>query len=94
MLDLAKLLSETCESHHEAFADSNGTDPDWAVWYAKHLMENKELRGCFGDKLTLAKLVYSLMALDLEYTADKPSESWSQYYAKRLEKLINQNFSN
>ena len=32
--ELAELLVETGHHHHQAYADSDGVDPEWALWYA------------------------------------------------------------
>ena len=36
---LAKLLNETAEAHHKAFAATEGEDPDWPIWYADYLLD-------------------------------------------------------
>ena len=33
---IAKLLRETGHAHHEAFAATDGADPDWPIWYAEY----------------------------------------------------------
>jgi len=41
---LAALFKQTSEVHHEAFAATDGEDPDWAIWYADYLNDRTELR--------------------------------------------------
>ena len=33
---LAELFKKTGAAHHEAFAATDGADPDWAIWYADY----------------------------------------------------------
>ncbi|ETZ99541.1 hypothetical protein I547_5783 [Mycobacterium kansasii 824] len=35
--ELADLLVETGERHHQAYADTDGADPEWALWYSGYL---------------------------------------------------------
>lgn len=36
---LAKLFQEAGKAHHEAFATTDGVDPEWPIWYADYLVE-------------------------------------------------------
>ena len=62
--NLADLLLEAGRAHHTAFAATNGTDPDWAIWYADYLQEPLAQRfnldsECWAPNVAL-------------YTADNP----------------------
>jgi len=35
---LATLLDEVADAHHDAFAASDGEDPEWPRWYAHHVL--------------------------------------------------------
>ena len=37
--ELSALLTQTGKAHHEAFAATDGEDPDWAIWYADYLYD-------------------------------------------------------
>jgi hypothetical protein len=36
---LTELFIQTGQAHHQAFVDTNGSDPDWPIWYASYLRE-------------------------------------------------------
>ena len=36
--DLRELLHEVAETHHVVWKITDGDDPDWASWYADHLL--------------------------------------------------------
>jgi len=36
---LSDLFTETATVHHEAFAATDGKDPEWPIWYADYLQE-------------------------------------------------------
>ncbi|MEX0668821.1 MAG: hypothetical protein WD061_03735 [Candidatus Saccharimonadales bacterium] len=88
------MLMDTSDKHHEAFTATNGVDEDWAIWYAETLLARDDFAQLFDQEITLSKLIYSLMALDVEYTASEPEESWSDYYAEKLEHYLSKEFSN
>jgi NAD(P)H-hydrate epimerase len=35
--ELTALLIETGQRHHRAYQESDGADPEWALWYAGYL---------------------------------------------------------
>jgi hypothetical protein len=73
---LAEALEETAAAHHEAFKDTDGYDPEWATWYARHLHEEGFLRD-----LKEAELAARLRTLAV---TDPPSEPWALFYAQHL----------
>jgi hypothetical protein len=78
------LLHEAAETHHIVYRITDGDDPDWASWYADWLINLSELPQELGQKPVRSELVYLLVALDREYTAQSPGERWEDYYARRL----------
>src|SRR5207247_11433742 len=62
----------------------DGADDDWASWYADWLINLSELPALLGVKPVRSELVYLLVGLDKEYTANQPGEPWETYYAQRL----------
>jgi hypothetical protein len=81
---IADLLHEAAETHHRVYRIVDGTDPDWASWYASWLADLSELPDLLGGKPVRSELVYLLVLLDKEYTGGQPAEPWEQYYARRL----------
>ncbi len=81
---VASLLHEASETHHRVFRITDGTDEDWASWYADWLISLSELPSVLGAKPIRSELVYLLVTLDKDYTAGSPSEPWESYYARRI----------
>lgn len=79
---LAQLLMSTGHGHHEAFVETNGFDPDWAIWYANHAVD--QVNGLLGSELSRAELVYELIGLSREQPTKAPDASWPDYYAASL----------
>ena len=77
---LSDLFTETGHTHHEAFSEVDGKDPDWPLWYAEHLHEplGEHLRAM----LTKAELVYMLVLADKEHNLRAPGARWPRYYAR------------
>lgn len=46
---LAKLLKQTAEAHHKAFAKTNDKDDKWPEWYAKYMIKN-DLKEVIADE--------------------------------------------
>jgi len=78
------LLHEAGETHHRVFRIVDGDDADWASWYADWLINLSELPTVLGAKPVRSELVYLLVSLDKEYTAQNPAEPWEPYYARRV----------
>jgi hypothetical protein len=78
------LLHEVGETHHQVFRITDGADDDWASWYADWLTRLSELPSLVGSPIVRSELVYMLVSLDKEYTADARAEPWEEYYAARL----------
>jgi hypothetical protein len=78
------LLHEAGETHHRVFRIVDGADDDWASWYADWLINLSELPVVLGVKPVRSELIYLLVGLDKEYTANQPGEPWETYYAQRL----------
>jgi hypothetical protein len=81
---IAELLHEAAETHHLVYRITDGEDADWASWYADWLLELSELPQVLGDRPVRSHLVHTLVELDREYTAERPSERWEDWYAARL----------
>jgi hypothetical protein len=82
--DIAQLLQEVAETHHRVFRITDGVDPDWASWYADWLLQLSELPNLLGTTPVRSELVYALVQLDREYTAQPTDVPWPSYYAREL----------
>jgi hypothetical protein len=81
---VSDLLHEASETHHRVFRIVDGADDDWASWYAWWLINLSELPGLLGSKPVRSELIYLLVTLDKQYTAEAPGEPWEAYYARRI----------
>jgi hypothetical protein len=78
------LLHEAGETHHRVYRMVDGNDDDWASWYADWLIKLSELPQLLGRAPVRSELVYQLVKLDKEYTAEHPEEAWEDYYARAI----------
>jgi hypothetical protein len=81
---VAGLMTEAGETHHQVYRIVQGADDDWASWYAWWLIELSELEALLGTRPVRSELVYLLVSLDKQYTAEAPDERWQSYYASRI----------
>jgi hypothetical protein len=81
---ISELLHEAGETHHRVYRIVDGDDADWASWYADWLINLSELPRLLGTRPVRSELVYLLVSLDKQYTAESPDEPWENYYAKRV----------
>ena len=85
--DLVELLTETGDRHHQAYRESGGVDPEWALWYAGYLQAR--LFGRTSELPTRAALVYMLVQAEKDFIAsdkasDAPGPGWPTVYASHL----------
>ena len=78
------LLHEAAETHHIVYRITDGTDADWATWYADWLIRLSELPDLLGAPIVRSELTSQLVALDKDYVAASSSAPWEQYYAEQL----------
>jgi glutaredoxin len=80
--NLALLLEQAHESHAQAFANVNGLDPDWPIWYANYLHEpfTRQL----GLDVHKSQLIYCLMDAEIEHEALSADRPWPEFYAAHL----------
>ncbi|HJW91594.1 MAG TPA: hypothetical protein VJ436_13205 [Anaerolineales bacterium] len=78
--ELAKLFKETIEGHKQAFAETEGYDPDWPIWYAEQL--HAPLSALLQAKFTRSELVYLLVRVEKERQLEAPGAEWTGYYAR------------
>ena len=83
---ISSLLHEVGETHHRVFRIVDGADDDWASWYAQWLIDLSELPDLLGARPVRSELIYLLVSLDKQYTAEKPGEPWELYYARQIQR--------
>jgi hypothetical protein len=76
---LAGLLKNTGDAHHHAYSVTDGTDPEWAIWYSAHLQTL--LGDDLGRSITRSELVYLLCKAQIQQASDASDEPWPKYYA-------------
>ena len=81
---IAALLHEAAEAHHRVYRITDGSDDDWASWYADWLTKLSELPELLGVAPVRSELVYMLVQLDKDFVASQPGEPWERHYAARL----------
>lgn len=81
---IAELLHEAGETHHQVYRITDGVDADWASWYADWLIHLSELPKLLGTAPVRSELVYILVKLDKDFTQNAPGGRWEDYYAGAL----------
>jgi hypothetical protein len=81
---VAALLHEAAETHHVVYRITDGTDDDWASWYANWLLDLSELPDVLGARPVRSHLVHALVQCDIDYSDTSPDEPWPHFYAQRL----------
>jgi NAD(P)H-hydrate epimerase len=79
---IARLFEETGQAHHQAYAETDGADPDWPLWYAEYLLD--KLPRFLEAALTRSQLVYLLVDLDNRRAKKAPGSNWPRFYARQL----------
>ncbi len=82
--EVSRLLHEAGETHHQVFRITDGADDDWASWYADWLTELSELPSILATNPVRSELVWLLVRLDREYTANQPQAPWEDWYAAEV----------
>lgn len=76
--EMIALFKETTNAHQQAFKESNGEDLEWPIWYAKYMQE--KTRDIIDLDITVSELVYLLVAADLDYSDETPTEHRAEFY--------------
>jgi hypothetical protein len=79
---LADLLKQTGDAHHAAYKATDGTDPEWASWYAGHLQTL--LGDRLGRSITRSEIVYLLCKAQKDQDSSGSTEPWTDYYANLI----------
>ena len=81
---IATLLQQVGEVHHQVFADTQGSDDDWATFYSDWLLAHSDLAKLLGRRPIRSHLTRDLVELDEQFATAKPVEPWPVWYAVRL----------
>jgi len=81
---ISGLLHEAGETHHRVFRIAGGAGDDRASWYAQWLIDLSELPDLLGGRPVRSELIYLLVSLDKQYTAEAPGELWETCYARQI----------
>ena len=81
---ITALLEEAAETHHRVYRISDGTDDDWASWYADWLLELSELPELLGARPVRSHLVHALVQCDRDHSAARSDTPWPSFYAREL----------
>ena len=81
---VSALLEEVAETHHRVYRITDGTDDDWASWYATWLLELSELPDLLGMRPVRSHLVHALVECDRAYGTAETDEPWPRFYARDL----------
>jgi len=77
--ELADLLVETGERHHRAYAEADGADPEWPLWYSGYLQARLWDRA--GALPTRSRLVALLQSAEQRFGA---ATGWQLHYAHHI----------
>jgi len=81
---VAALLKEAAETHHRVYRITDGSDDDWASWYADWLLDLSELPEVLGVRPVRSQLVHALVECERDRAAASTDEPWPGFYAKYL----------
>jgi len=81
---IAALLQQVGEVHHLVFADTDGSDEDWATFYSDWLLAHSNLPQLLSRRPVRSHLTRDLVELDEQYATASPAQPWPAWYAQRL----------
>jgi len=79
---LSRLIRDCEGAHRAAFAEANGKDPEWPLWYAEFLLQ--PLEKALDAEFHKSQLIYCLMNADFEHTARASDADWADFLASEL----------
>ena len=80
--ELTSILRDAGPAHHQAYITSDGTDPEWPLWYAGYLQTR--LWDGLGRLPSRSELVHLLIECDRAFRADAIANDWPPFYAERF----------
>lgn len=79
---LVELFESTARAHSQQSSAGRSSDPDWPIWYAKHLQ--RPLQDQANIPFIKSRLIYCLMNADYEHAAAASGSNWSEFVASRF----------
>ena len=79
---LAELLMDTGQRHHDAFIATDGADPEWPLWYADYL--SGRIDQYVDAEPTKSKIIQCLMNAADAHAAHGPNDPWPSFYANYI----------
>lgn len=79
---LEQLLRGCADAHHRAFADVDGADAEWPMWYAAILQSS--LSELLAREVTQSAIVYWLIRAEKTRRREAPDSEWPPFYAADL----------
>lgn len=76
---LVELFAKADSAHQKEFSSSDNYDPEWPIWYAKHLQE--PLTEALQEPFTQSQLIHFLMGIDEERRTLGPDMQWPEFCA-------------
>ncbi len=87
MEQIATVLAAAGPAHHAAYIETDGDDPEWPLWYAKHVIE--DLRRILDrPHLTVSRVVWAFVDSDTSHRRDAPDAPWQTHYAERFARSL------
>ena len=65
-----RLFREAGPAHHEAFIDTDGTDPEWPLWYAEYLQER--MSALLGQDVSTSELAHLIIGAEEDRAEHAP----------------------
>jgi hypothetical protein len=81
---VSDLLHEAGEVHHVVYRITDGSDDDWASFYADWLIDHSELPETLGGAPTRSHLVHELVESERAFAETAPATGWEDFYAERI----------
>ena len=78
--ELVAILVETGHKHHQAYQESDGVDPGWALWYASFLQAR--IWDGLGRLFSRSDFVYLLKTGDREAKVSDDPSQWPAIYVR------------
>ena len=75
-----RLFREVGPAHHEAFIETDGADPEWALWYAEFLHER--ISALLSQDLSTSELVHLILGAEEDRVENAPEADWPRHYAR------------
>jgi hypothetical protein len=84
---LEEVMAAVGPAHHAAFIETDGDDPEWALWYARHTLSDvREILGL--PDLTESRLIWAFVSADDASAGAELEVPWPRFYAERFVEVL------